>query len=189
MITEMSSAHTRVEQQPDHELNRYAPEHADKPGQRDQGVDDDEQVPEDVRGEQLHILGNALIGVVDRLGAAQAVVDVVGEVALYQMFRHPLPPRQRQPIPRVAVEHHDRYCQDKDAEVSPQVMVEGRRVAVRQRGHKVARGIADEHLQPADGEAQGEQRAEQPARLSLSWGAQEGSPEAGEALDDGCMTR
>ena len=88
MITEMS-AYTRVEQQPDHELNRYNPEHADKPGQRDQGVDDDEQVPEDVRGEQLHIFSNALIGVVDRLGAAQAVVDVVGEVALYQMFRHP----------------------------------------------------------------------------------------------------
>src|SRR4030095_2330709 len=137
------SAHTRIDQQPDHESTRDTPEHADKPNQRDHGVNDDKQVTEDVRGEQLDILGNALIRVVDHLGVAQAVVDAVGEVALYQIFRHPLPPCQRQPIPRIAVAYEDRDCQDKSAKISPQVVVEGRRVAVHQRGREVAGGIAD----------------------------------------------
>ena len=90
----MSSAQTRVEHQPAHELTRDAPEHADKPDERDQGIDDDEHVPEDFRGEPLHVLGNTLIGVVNRRSAAEAVVDAVGEIALYQTLRHPLPPRQ-----------------------------------------------------------------------------------------------
>src|SRR5215510_299557 len=177
-------AHPRVEQQPDHESTRDAPEHTGKPRQRDYGVDDDEQVPEDVRGEPLHILANTLIRVINQLGAAQAVVDAVSEVALDQMFRHPLPPRQRQPIRRVAVKHHDRDCQDTGAKVSPQVVVEGHYVAVHQRSREVARGIANKHLQSADGEAQDQQRTELPARGSLTWGPQKPTPEADEALDD-----
>src|SRR5262249_45836750 len=82
-------AHSRVEQQPDHEAPRDAPEHTDKPRQRDQRVDDNEQVPEDVRGAQFHILANALIRVVNHLGAPQVVVDAVREIALDQMFCQP----------------------------------------------------------------------------------------------------
>src|SRR5262249_3145327 len=92
------SATTRIEQQTNHELPGYAPEHPEKPAQCDHRVDDHQQVSEDTRGELSYVIGDALIGIVDGLGTTQTVIGPVVEIASNQMLRHPFPPRQRQPI-------------------------------------------------------------------------------------------
>ena len=68
-------------------------------------------------------------------------------------------------------------------------MVEGSRVTIRQCGHEVASGITDKDLQPTDSETQRQQRAEQPACLSLSACAQERAPKTVKALGEGGKTR
>ena len=123
-------AHRRVAEESRHQLRRDAPEHAEKCDQRDRGVDDDQQVAEDVRREEPHVLGDALVRVVDGDGAAQPVVDAVVEVPAQQVIRHPVAPGERQPVGRELVEgaHGDR--ERERGEVAPEVSPERGLVAL-----------------------------------------------------------
>src|SRR5262245_52033358 len=71
---------------------RYVPEHAQEDDERHDGVDDDEEEIQHAGGEELRVLGDALVGVVHAFRGADAEIRAVEKIALDEDLREPAPP-------------------------------------------------------------------------------------------------
>ncbi len=86
----------RVADRADEQPGSDRPQNAGESGQCDGGVDDNEDNGERVCGERLHVLGDALIGVVELPRGLDAVIGAVGQVAVGEMAGQPAAPAQAQ---------------------------------------------------------------------------------------------
>jgi hypothetical protein len=131
-------------------------------------------------GEGPHVLGDALVGVVDFAPLGQAPVRSARQVAVEEALRQPLAPEHAQPLLGVAGEDFDDGGKREHPHPEADEGVKATLLPLLQRGHDVPAGVAVGHVQAVDGQQQRGQNAQAEQGLAPRAELEEGHPHPGQ---------